>query len=361
MNPRIFSTFSSGRKRPQRGGQGFSLVEVLVSMTILLGMLLIITQVISSTQQTWRRSAQRLSQFREARTAFDTIARGLGQAEIASYRVYDYGWGGPPGVPKNNDPLQAPVGYTTTADLGIVIDDASTIFTGLGGSTNAPGHAVIFQAPLGYSTKANYQPLNRLMCVRGYYVNFGSDGQYMPQALAGILQPKYRYRLWEYHPPAEANRVFTPAFKTAWTTVAAGDIAPKGTINVVRPVAENILTLVLAPTFGSASAGGAAVTVGKVPQASRYQFNSYSPTDPSLQYHLPTSVQVVMVAIDEESAIRLAQQYGSNPPKLFSASFKQPAALENDIKIVRESLLKARVNFRIFSSSVYIAASNNNS
>lgn len=346
--------FRVGRRR----FRGFSLVEVLVSMTILLGILLIITQVISSAQQTWRRASQRLSQFREARTAFDTITRGLSQAAIMSYRTYDYGYGGPPGVPKS--PLQAPTGYTTTAQLGIVMGQSNSIFTGLGGSTMSPGHAVVFQAPMGYTLNADYRQLNRLMCVRGYYVLFGNDSQYLPQGLTGSLQTKFRYRLWEYQPPAETNMVYAPNQSTAWTKVAQGDMQPVQGVNTVRPVAENILTLVLAPSFGtSSSSTGSVVTVNQNTTPAHYDFNSYTPADTKLKYHLPTSVQVVMVAIDEESAIRLAQEYGSNPPQLYSASFTNPSSMANDLKIVRESLLKHHVNFRVFSSSVTIPAANN--
>ncbi len=358
MKSGIF-TLDPALRTGRRRFRGFSLVEVLVSMTILLGMLLIITQVISSAQQTWRRASQRLSQFREARTAFDTITRGLSQAAINSYRTYDYGYGGPPGVPKS--PLQAPTGYTTTAELGIVMGQSNSIFTGLGGSTVSPGHAVLFQAPLGYTLNPDYRQLNRLMCVRGYYILFGSDTDYMPQGLTGSLQTKYRYRLWEYQPPAETNMVYAPGKTTAWTKVAAGDMAPSSGVNTVRPVAENILTLVLAPSFGAAaSGGGSVVTVNQNSAPTHYEFNSYTPADSALKYHLPTSVQVVMVAIDEESAIRLAQQYGTNPPQLYAASFNNPAALANDLKIVRESLLKRHVNFRVFSSSVILSAANNN-
>lgn len=325
---------------------GFTLVEVLVSMVILLLMMLIITQVISTAQRTWSQASARLSQFREARTAFDTITRGLSQATINAYRTYDYGYGGPAGIPK--DALQAPAGYVRTAELGLVMGPVGSVISGMSSASIAPGHAVLFQAPLGYSANATYRPLNRLLCVRGYFVYFSNDTDYMPQGLAGRLESKSRYRLYEFQPLTETNTVYTATANDTWTLV------PEATAKAnIRPVAENILTLIMAPSFDAAPAG-ALVTLGQATVAGSYTFNSY--TDTTKKYHLPNSVQVVMVAIDEESANRLGQQYGSKPPQLFAATFATPTSLTNDLKLVRESLLKAKVNFRIFSSTVTIPA-----
>ena len=352
-------TFKSGDLTGRRKFAGFTLVEVLVSMVILLMMLLIITQVIGTVQQTWRRASSRLSQFREARTAFDTINRGLRQATLNAYRVYDYGYGGPAGVPKA--PLDAPVGYVRTAELGLVMGKTTpTIFDGLGGANLTPGHAVIFQAPMGYTAEPTYRPLNKLLCQRGYFVWFSSDADYMPQALVSRLQPKSRYRLYEYHPTTETNTVYTGVSTSAWTHVLGASAKAD-----MRPVAENILTLILTPSFtpaASGTTGGATVAkLGKEVLAQDYAFNSYTgtPSNPGLKYRLPSTVGVVMVAIDEESASRLAQQYGTNPPQLFNAKLDTPASLSSDLRLIRDALLKLHVNYRIFSSTVIIPAADN--
>ncbi|MDB6137138.1 MAG: Verru Chthon cassette protein [Verrucomicrobiaceae bacterium] len=329
---------------------GFTLVEVLVSMTILLMMMLIITQVIGTAQQTWRQASTRLSQFREARTAFDTITRGLSQATLNPYRTYDYGYGGPAGIPK--DALQAPVNYVRTAELGLVMGSAGSIFTGFGAGNVTPGHAVLFQAPLGYTNTPAYRPLNRLLCVRGYFVYFSNDIDYLPQGLAGRIESKSRFRLYEYQPTTETDTVYTANNTAKWTTVQKSVAMPD-----IRPVAENIVTLIMAPSFESSTSAGNVAVLGQTTPAANYAFNSY--TDPNYHYHLPTSIQVVMIAMDEGSAVKLAGQFGNSPPQLFSTTFITPATLFNDLKQAREAMLKLHINFRIFSSVVSIPAADN--
>ena len=348
----IFKTLTprAARVACRRRFAAFTLVEVLVSMVILLMMMLIITQVISTAQRTWRQASARLSQFREARTAFDTITRGLSQATINSYRTYDYGYDGPAGIPK--DALQAPVGYVRTAELGLVMGPMATVLPGLGAPNVTPGHGVLFQAPLGYTATSAFRPLNRLLCVRGYFVLFSDDLGYMPQGLASRLESKSRFRLYEYQPTTETNTVYTGGSFDGWTKVTKAAIDANK-----RPVAENILTLIMAPSFNTAAGGGALAVAGQNSGSATYDFNSYKSA--TNQYQLPTSVRVVMVAIDEESANRLSQQYGNRPPQLFSAAFSSPGSLTNDLKLVRESLLKAKVNFRIFSSTISIPSADN--
>ena len=347
-----------GQARKRHGA--FTLVEVLVSMAILLMMLLIITQVIDTAQKTWRRASSRLTQFREARTAFDTVTRNLAQATLNPYRVYDFGIpGAKPGTTSN--PLQRPIGYVRTSDLGFVIGDATTF--SLGSAAENPGHTTLFQAPLGYTNVAAYRQLNNLLCVRGYYVHFGSDNDFIPVGLEPVLQHKYRFRLYEFRPPTETNTVYTSA-SAAWATPTVADVT-----KYHRVVAENIVAMVLAPSFagipgagaaGGGSSGNGLVKVGKAQPAPTYQFNSINPTSaPQLKNQLPASIDVTMIAMDEESAVRLQQQFGSNPPKVFTANFKQPSAILEDLKSVRTAMLKLHVNYRIFSSTVVIPAADN--
>lgn len=321
-------------------------------MVILLMMMLIITQVIGTAQRTWRQASARLSQFREARTAFDTITRGLSQATINAYRTYDYGYGGPAGLPK--DALQAPVGYVRTAELGMLMGPVNTVLGEFGSSaTVTPGHAVLFQAPLGYTGNSAYRPLNRLLCVRGYFIYFSDDKNYLPQGLAGRLESKSRFRLYEYQPTTETNTVYTGSTNVAWTQVTK-----KSVDDNKRPVAENILTLIMAPSFDVATSGGALVTLSQASTSDSYTFNSYTDGG-TKRYHLPNSVKVVMVAMDEESASRLSAQYGNRPPQLFSVGLASPDTLTNDLKLIRDSLLKAKINYRIFSSTISIPAADN--
>ena len=355
-----FNPTDPARARSRAGAAAFTLVEVLVSMAILLMMLLIMTQVISTTQKTWHAASARLTQFREARIAFDTITRGLSQATLNPYRDFNYG-SGTPGLPPGTSPLLPPIGFMRWADLGIHMDIASNVFTNFG-SSNMPGHAVIFQAPLGYTAIDSYHALNSLLCVSGYFVLFGSDVDYLPTGLISRLEPRSRYRLYQYQPTTESNPVFynkinTPATPGAWATIDKSKMIDNLGAPLYHPGAENILALVLAPSFNTGAPAGAVVALGAPTTApSQYSFNSYTDTDPAKQFHLPTSVQVVMVAMDEESASRVALMYGTNAPSLFNATFTNPGNLDGDLRLARLSLEKLRVNYRIFSSTVFIPA-----
>jgi len=339
------------RACPRGSKAAFTLVEVLVSMTILLMMLLIMTQVIGTTQKTWHAASSRLTQFREARTAFDTITRGLTQATLNPFRDFTYDGSNVLGSPPQGSPTAAPTGYAASADLGFRMGAASKIFTGFGAPNMMPGHAVIFQAPLGNTIVEAYRPLNSLLCVSGYFVLFGTDLNYLPMGLVGRLQPRSRYRLYQYLPTTESNPVYNDIAtgKPAdWVTVDSATSTAD-----IRPVAENILALVLAPSFPGA-AGGALVPLGHSPPGTIYDFNSY--LDALHKNQLPSSVQVVMVAMDEESASRIEQQFGTGAPTLFGATFTNADNLDADLREVREALAKLRVNFRIFSSTVFIPA-----
>ena len=353
MNSNLPSVKSSSQLQRTKGA--FTLVEVLVSMAILLMMLLIVTQVIDTAQKTWRRASARLSQFREARGAFDRLTRSLAQATLHPYRVYDYGNGLAPGY--TEDPTSWPVGFVRTTDLGFVIGDNNTF--SLGSSTQAPGNTILFQAPLGFTAMNEYRQLTNLLCVRGYYVLFSTNRTTLPVGLAERLQYKSRFRLYEYQPPTETNTVFTAASSTAWMAPSTANVTAYS-----APVAENIFSLILSPSFAGdteiTGASGALVKVGRIEPATSYKFNSVAPVGaPNLKNQLPSTVQVVMMAMDEESAAKLEQRFGSSAPKLYTATFVNPLNLVKDLKVTRESLQKLNINFRIFSTTVNIPAADN--
>ena len=66
--------YSKKTEPDQRSSGAFTLAELLVSMTVLSILLLMLTQLLSQVQQTWSYSEARISQFREARVAFDIPA-----------------------------------------------------------------------------------------------------------------------------------------------------------------------------------------------------------------------------------------------------------------------------------------------
>ncbi len=318
-------------------------------MVILSMILMVVTSVIGAAQRTWKSATSRLTQFREARVAFDTVTRNLQQAMIKSYVDY----------PIRETPFIAPEGVIRRAELGIRFDQASNIVSGGGGSKDLPGHAVVFQAPLGLTLDANsvYRPLKYLLCTRGYFVRFGTDASFLPSELfaQNRLSERYRYRLVEYQPPTEFNPVYSNGAKGDWTTISMSSGS-----QYLRVVASNIVALILAPSFSQAGAGNDNTTLGRRVEDKMYTYNSYADgvyNARSTLHRMPASVQVVMVAMDEESAARLTP--GTNVPDVLGragAGFTSADSLERDIKAVRDYLNGQRMNYRIFSSNVFLIA-----
>ena len=164
-------TETSGVAKRRRNS--FTLIEVLVATTVLSVLLLLIMSVLNQTQDSWRSSKSRVSQFRDARVAFELINRNLSQAMLNTYRDYYYD-STRSNVPAGNE---APSRYQRQSELQFVCGptaDANMIST-RGGADEYPGHGVFFQAPLGYTENPLYKNLGNLLCARGYFVRFGND------------------------------------------------------------------------------------------------------------------------------------------------------------------------------------------
>ncbi len=339
--------------------QAFTLIEVLLSMVILASIMLIVTQVIGAAQRSWKAASSRVSQFREARTAFDAVSRGIRQATMPTYRDWDYTGNG---QFYPNQFIDVPRYIRSYADVGFVAGRAADLVEG-GSGDRYPGHGVLFIAPMGKTSRPELQRLPSLLNVRGYFVKFGTDAEYLPISLASRLQPKSRYRLYEYRPPAEQPADHGQSTDSLATEVWA-KVSNKG--NNLVPIAENIVTLVFGFSFAADSntqapdlASSPTASSGKLPFVSHYNsFDAGKPIDGVPQ--LPHSVQIIMVALDEESATRLAQQNGSSPPSVLTragSAFRDPASYDRDIKTLTKAMQELRLNYRVFSSIISVPGS----
>jgi uncharacterized protein (TIGR02599 family) len=329
----------------------FTLVEVLVSITILTMILLIVTSVIGQAQRSWKLASSRLGQFRESRLAFEAVVRNLRQSIIDSQ--YDYDWDAMVASGAINNPLEAPGVIQLTADLGFVCGPTPALFNGVGSGTNLAGNGILFQAPLGFTGNPDLVSLRSLLNTRGYFVQFGDDQRFLPQGLRTKLQPRGRYRLLEFRPTAEVNNVFADG--PAWATQ---DVNAGVDGNLV-PLAENIVLFVAACVFPQTGPGAAAVKFGEEPAIMNTDYNSYTATGVTTPYTLPSGVRITMVSIDETSAARLSIEYGNGSPNLLGrsgVSFANPANLNNDLEKFGQFLTSERINYRAYSAYVVIPA-----
>lgn len=350
----------SGPLNPMRWRSGFTLVEVMLSMAVLAIMLLLIANIIGTTQRSWRSASARLSQFREARIAFDTLARNLRQATLNTYRAYRYNNAADPLVPAVESVAVAPEGYIRASELAFRCGQASALVGNLGSIGQPVGHAVFFQAPLGVTDETRYENLKNLLCVRGYFVVDGDDSAFLPSGLSSKLTPTPRLRLMEYQPPAENNRIYAESANSDdWIDVGK----QAGSVNYLRPVSENIAALIISPRLsaGDDPVPFAGATARPTSIAPNYTYDSTkianvttSDTQGS-QHILPPVIKLAMIALDGTSLGSPGASEAIDAIK--GAQFNNADNYANDLKQVEDTLNRARVNYRIFETSVVIPAS----
>lgn len=348
--------------QPRARRRAFTLVEVLVSLAVLAVLLTIIAQVLGQVQRVWSTANSRVAQFREARRAMERIVSNLSQATMNTYLAYHYGPAGAgnnPLVPSSTQVNSGPVGYVRYSELQFLCGQSSNLL-GLSAS-ESPGHAVFFQAPLGgaltAATGANsFVNLPTALSACGYFLQYGDDTAFRPSFLnAKNVPPRRRFRLMEYRPPIEANVIYPD--------LAGGGVNP-GVPNPdwynqvnrwARPVAENIVYLVISPKTPVADA-----TAGDARQiAPDYSYDTsrnginlgQAPTD----FQLPPLVEVTLVALDEPSAQRLDELSGGTsilPTNLFNNATDE--RFRADVQQLETTLNEQKINYRVFSTTISI-------
>ncbi|MEM7010161.1 MAG: Verru_Chthon cassette protein C [Verrucomicrobiota bacterium] len=350
--------------------KAFSMIELMLAMTILAAMLLMFVGVLDQTQKSWDYAQGQISQFREARVAFDIMTKNLSQATLNAY--YDMVDLEPPpdgdGVPER---------FEITSELHFKVFNADELTV----SGHKPGHALFFQAPLGVTGNRDYYILNNLLNARAYYVAFNSDREFRPPFLTQYDTPeRLRYRLMEWIPPTERNMIYVDGAKETDDP----DFDPKNpkfnewfrdASNITefsRPLAENVVALIISPrepvTDALAAANPARAERESFQRiAPKYEFDSEKPEDPRFRHLLPPLVKVTMVAIDETTAIRYEDSGGggSSPYMQTHLNGKFESALNYQTDL--DDLMDAfhsdderdglEVRYKIFSTNIAIMGS----
>lgn len=316
--------------------RGFTLIELLTAMSILSIMLLLLSQLLDQIQKTWNYSEGRVTQFREARVAFDLMTKSLSQATLNAYWALDY------------DDNNAVIGYKPESELHFITMEGEDIGNTADGQLL--GHAVFFQAPLGFS--GQYRNLNNLLNARGYYLLFGPDSRYKPRIVNA--EPSFRFRVMEYRPPSEENQIYIDG-----DDERQKDLDPdytdwyKDRLELYsNPLAENIVAMIISPRDTLEQAGeDGQETYSRI--APEYTYNSNRHTNPLYLQQLPPLVRLTLVAIDEASAVQLEAKHGqSMPPIIPNNLFKNTRNFESDVEQLSEKLNEEGVNHRVFSTMV---------
>ena len=330
--------------RPEAGG--FSLIEVLVSFAVLALIMVMLLSITDATSKTWKGTTEKMQAFEESRAAFDRITSLLGQSTINPY--WDY------------DNLTNPTKYERTSELQFLSLPMALLPKD---ATAFPTHGIFFQAPTGkVADKAALGNLPLLLNAYGYFVEYGPDDR--PSWLPASVTPRYRFRLKEWRVPSENWNLYQ---KTSGTTPASTGKNYSGTdwIDLAAPaaktLAENVIALVIYPKNTENAS-----TALSLAEPDTFVYNSRTAsvtTEGTNQKHqLPPEVEVIMVAIDETSAIRKWNNAGAAPaltaglfqkPKI-AGSDTTPTQLEADLKTLADSLNTQNIKYITLRSTVKI-------
>lgn len=301
----------------------FSLLEMLVAVTVFCIILTLVFTVITQASGVWRRSSDKILAFQEARLAFEAMTRNLSQATLNTYLDYDN--------------AEAPTRYLRRSELKFLCGPAGA--SSLPGTANT-GQAVFFQAPLGYNSATNYQGMTSLLNTCGYFVTY-DQSRAVPFYIQSANNP-FRYRLMQALVPAESNSIY--AGGSTWLTSSS---------QAAMPIANNIIAVIFRPQ-------DPAITNFSAPPNNSYTYDSSTNVaadpQPIAANQLPPVIQVTMVAVDEPSAARM--ESGSTPPPAIQSAltgkFTDPENYETDLQALTQSLTDAKINYRVFSSAVPI-------
>lgn len=317
--------------------RGFTLLEVLITLAILLVVMVAVMQFMTDVDQGWKSAAA--DPFAEAQDAFETMAKNLASATLAPYQDYADGSGA-----FRTSAAFVPDHLARRSDLDFVCGpDAGT--NGLLKSSGriTSGSGVFFLAPIGYTHAYTHTGMEHLLNAMGYFVEFGDDDT----APGFVLQQthRWRWRLKQILQPAESLQIFATTTTSAWIQ----QIVPPGAS--IPVLAENVVTLIVLPERAASDSG---------PElAPAFSYDSRDAGSPLTLHQLPPRLWLILVVIDPTSAQRLADQNGSNPPQLVSAKlFQQAAQLSGDLANLDNTLTAQKIGHRIFQREILLPSSN---
>jgi len=348
-------------RRTSTAGQGFSLIELIVAMTVFALMMGIVGSVVTQARDTWSNAASRVSHFRDARVAFELITRNVSQSTLNTYLDYQY---------TGADDIES---YARKSELHFVTGNAGTGGSGtaiLTDQTEAvrPSHAIFFQAYLGHTQNPDLENLGSLLNGRGYYIQYTDGTELAPGFMGAAAPPRWRYRLWEWMPTSEqfgtddGNEIYTQnPTSTDWfnADTKLGWLPGGGNDGTSRLVAENVIALFVSPRSALPEPGDPTSYADAVNIAPTYSYDSRSHgpfgATNSLQHLLPPLVEITLVAIDEAAVSRINP--GPTPPAYLqnaalSGLFTSSADYKDDLETLEETLTDMNINYRVFSTTI---------
>lgn len=367
------STKSMVETPPHRRNRraAFTLVELMLGMTVVSFILLFAVQMIAGTERIYSRSQSTASQFREARRAFDTIVRQLSQATLAPYWDYE------------RDRIGNPLAYIRQSELHFVSGETADL---AGDSATGITHGVFFQAPLGYfpsmrneagsdlggstlpSASSPIRDLEHLLNAWGFFVSYSEEINVPPFIEnSDWYEPQRRFRLMEFRQPASALNIYVDGNRdgkpdivteTKRESIYQWFRGPMADTTQLEEVASNIVALVISPQLPEREAAAAgehpwSIAPDYLYDSRESQWNPGTSRGERSANQVPPIIRIALVTIDEASARRLDEEnLGSTPDFGLDGLFRMAEDYEDDLATLEENLDKQRVNYRVFTAAV---------
>lgn len=379
----------SGRAR-----RAFTLVELLVAMTVLLVLVLMMVTMTNQASRIWRGSRERITAFQSARNAFSRITTNLSQATLNTYLDYYDGTG--VNAKSRTDHARTdtaatlndfkPKTYDRAADLHFLCgqsdrdQNARALIPPSGQGVSRPTHCLFFQSPLGHVSDAsassispisNFKNLSGTLNAVGYYIEHSNENDLygaVPKFM-GSLPASWRYRLMELNEPSQNLSVYAMAGGAgiysgteSWFSKPLRSTPSKNNPSPRYAIAENIVALIIRPKVSNPNRDPQAAPPTEIAGRYAYDTKAYLGSAPPdivgdglrlSKNQLPPMVQVTLVAIDTASALRLANRYGSKPPPLVNGDlFFDASKYDADLGQLQSSLGAQQLNYRVFVADV---------
>lgn len=328
---------------PALRAPAFTILEMLVSFAVLAILLVLMTTMITRTSSVWSYTKGQAEQFREARDAFDSLTRKLGEATLNTYLDYEDASGNPRSAATSTSFV--PKSYGRQSELRFLS----------GPGIHGESHAVFFQSPAGRTDNGSGGGGAKLLNTLGFYLDYGADSAFLPPFLAA----KTRLRLMEFCQPSEDLSVYqytsgnaSAADRVGRAWFAEPLAAPSPPVQII---AENIIALILLPQLPTTDRQAGGYTESSL--APEYLYDSTSrASDASLnpRNQLPPMIQVTMIAIDEQSAARLDEAQYTTLRTAVSSRFRTASDYAGDLSDLEGDLRTLGVNYRIFTSNVIL-------
>ena len=347
--------------------RGFTLVELLASLVILSILLVLMVGAVSMTQGVWQRETAKVEDYEQARRAMDALASRIGEANLDGYWAYEVDEAG-------RDY------YARASDGHFISGEGSDLL----GDSDVSSHALFFQCTRGISEsggslgKLQFDGANALINATGFYVGYDTDVSYRPAFLSSHpqLHPlRGRFRLMEFCLPTELTNLYSRGIGlnepgTARESALRWFRGPfqdgSRWQDHVKPVADNVLALIVAPEWLQTVVTGSRTTSMPAKDFSydtrQLQWGEKTEQALATQHQLPPRVRLILLVTDEKSYQKLEQTRGRAGAKetvfqALASRFSVFSRLQGDLDAAEAELMRAGLATRTFAMTVALRGS----